>query len=251
MRMGAVQLTVADLGRSLGYYEHGIGLRVQSRENGTATLGAGAEPLLVLTERSGARPADGFSGLFHFALLLPTRAALADWLVHAGANRVQLTGLSDHAVSEALYLRDPDHHGIELYADRPREQWEGRVGELMTSIPLDTADLLRDAGDDAFTGLPAGTTMGHVHLSVADVEESVEFYRGLGFDVMAQLGGEAAFLATGGYHHHIGVNTWQSRGAPYAPEDRARLTRMTVLGAAEPQDLRDPSGIPVALSTDR
>jgi catechol 2,3-dioxygenase len=235
MRMGAVELTVADLGRSLAYYEHEIGLSVQSRVNGTATLGAGGEPLLVLTEQAGARPGEGFSGLF----------------VHAGANRVQLTGLSDHAVSEALYLRDPDHHGIELYADRPRELWEGRVGELMTSIPLDTADLLREAGDDAFTGLPAGTTMGHVHLSVADVEASVEFYRGLGFDVMALLGGDAAFLATGGYHHHIGVNSWQSRGAPYAPEDRARLTRVTVLGAPEPLDLRDPSGIPVALSTDR
>src|SRR4051794_13035007 len=120
MRMGAVELTVADLGRSLAYYEQEIGLRVQSRENGTATFGAGGEPLLVLTEQGGALPADGFSGLFHFALLLPTRAALADWLVHAGADRVQLTGLSDHAVSEALYLRDPDHHGIELYADRPR-----------------------------------------------------------------------------------------------------------------------------------
>ena len=249
MRMGAVRLTVADLDRSLGYYERAIGLRVHRREQGTAALGTGGEDLIVLTEQPGALPADGYSGLFHFALLVPTRADLARWLMHAARDRVALTGMSDHAVSEALYLRDPDHHGIEIYADRPRELWEGRVGELMTTMPLDTDDLLRGIGERPFDGLAEGTTMGHVHLSVAEVDASVAFYRELGLELMARLGDQAAFLASGGYHHHLGVNTWQSRGAAYAPDDRARLTGVTVLGAPEERELRDPSGIPVSLST--
>jgi catechol 2,3-dioxygenase len=249
MRLGAVHLTVADLERSLRYYEDAIGLGVHARENGTARLGAGGEDLLVLAEQPGALPADGYSGLFHFALLVPTRADLGRWLAHAAADRVALTGLSDHYVSEAIYLRDPDHHGIEIYADRPRETWEGRVAQRMTTLPLDTDDLLRGLEPAPFDGLPGGTTMGHVHLSVADRDASVEFYRGLGFDLMAEYGHEAAFLSTGGYHHHLGLNTWQSLDAPYAPDDRARLTRVTVLGAPEGREVRDPSGIPVTLAT--
>ncbi len=249
MRMGAVHLTVADLERSLAYYETQIGLRVHAREDGTARLGTGGEDLLVLTEEPGAVPADGYSGLFHFALLVPARAALAAWLRHAVQDRVPLTGLSDHDVSEALYLRDPDHHGIEIYADRPRELWEGHVGERLTTMPLDAEDLLRAAPDEPFAGLAEGTTMGHVHLCVADVESAIAFYRGLGLELTAQLGDQAGFLAWDGYHHHVGVNTWQSRGAPYAPDDRARLTRMTILGASEERELRDPAGIPVFLGT--
>jgi catechol 2,3-dioxygenase len=249
MRMGTVELTVADLARSLAYYEQAIGLRVHGREDGTARLGAGGEDLIVLTEQPGAQPADGFSGLFHFALLVPARDDLGRWLLHAVRERVPLTGMSDHAVSEALYLRDPDHHGIEIYADRPRETWEGKVHELMTTMPLDTDDLVRGVDDGPFHGLPEGTTMGHVHLCVTDVPATVEFYRGLGFDLMAQLGDQAAFLSSGGYHHHLGANTWQSRGAPYAPDDRARLIRATILGAAEERELNDPSGIPLMLST--
>ena len=250
MRMGTVHLTVADLARSLDYYENTIGLRVHERENGTARFGTGGEDLLVLTEQPGALPADGFSGLFHFALLVPSRADLGRWLQHAAHERVQLTGLSDHVVSEALYLRDPDHHGIEIYADRPRETWEGKVGERMTTIPLDTGDLLRGIDDAAFQGLAEGTTMGHVHFCVADIPGTVDFYRGLGFEVMARVRDDAAFLASDGYHHHVGANTWQSRGAPYAPDDRARLTRATILGAAEDREILDPSGIPLALSTE-
>jgi catechol 2,3-dioxygenase len=249
MRMGAVHLTVADLDRSLDYYERQIGLRTHAREDGTARLGArDGEDLLVLAERPGARPADGYSGLFHFALLVPERRALARWLGRAARDRVQLTGLSDHAVSEAIYLRDPDHHGIEIYADRPRELWDGRVRELMTTMPLDVDDLLA-LDDGAFDGLAEGTTMGHVHLRVADVDRAAAFYRELGFESMAQLGDQAAFLATDGYHHHIGLNTWESRGAPYAPDDTARLEQMTVLGAPEERAVRDPSGNPVQLVT--
>lgn len=247
MRMGAVHLTVADLDRSLAYYEQAIGLRVHERENGTARLGTGGEDLLVLTEQPGAAPADGYAGLFHFALLVPERAALAEWLAHAARDRVPLSGLSDHYVSEAIYLRDPDHHGIEIYADRPRELWEGEVAQRMTTLPLDTNDLLQHASSDPFAGLAEGTTMGHVHLSVADVADSVAFYGDLGFELMARYGTEAAFLASGGYHHHLGANTWQSRGAAYAPEDRARLRLVEIHDAPEEREVVDPSGIPVRL----
>src|SRR5215468_1422201 len=136
--MGGVELTVADLERSLDYYRSNIGLEVIEHGVRRASLGAGGDELLVLVEEPGARPADGYTGLFHFALLVPTRVDLARWLAHAARDRVQLTGLSDHAVSEAIYLRDPDHHGIEIYADRPREQWEGQVTQRMTTLPLDT-----------------------------------------------------------------------------------------------------------------
>src|SRR5829696_7692607 len=128
-RLGAVHLTVADLDRAVEYYEREIGLALRERDHGQAALGTGGEDLLVLVEEQGAKPADGFSGLYHFALLVPDRTDLARWLAHAARDRVQLVGMSDHFVSEALYLRDPDHHGIEIYADRPRELWEGEVWE--------------------------------------------------------------------------------------------------------------------------
>jgi catechol 2,3-dioxygenase len=263
-RMGAVHLTVADLDRSLAYYEEQIGLQVHTRDGGRAALGTGGEDLLVLREEAGARPADGFSGLFHFALLVPERADLARWLAHAARDRVPLTGLSDHAVSEAIYLRDPDHHGIEIYADRPRAEWEGEVGQHLTTLPLDTDDLLGVLDDPAaasFDGLAEGTVMGHVHLCVRAIEPTNAFYRDrLGFAVMARLGDQATFLSAGGYHHHLGANIWQSAGAPYAPEGHARLTQMTIvlpdatsldevsrrIGGTE---VRDPSGIPVVLTT--
>ena len=248
MRMGAVHITVADLERSLSYYEQAIGLRVHERENGTARLGAGGEDLLVLIEQPGAQPAEGYSGLFHFALLVPTRADLGRWLAHAVRDRVALTGLSDHRVSEAIYLRDPDHHGIEIYADRARETWEGKVARTMTTMPLDTDDLLRGIGDEPFGRLPQGTTMGHVHFCVADIPSTVDFWQGQGFELMAELRDQAAFLASGGYHHHVGANTWQSLGAPYAPADRARLVGATILGAPEDRELVDPSGIPLTLA---
>jgi catechol 2,3-dioxygenase len=249
MRMGAVHLTVADLDRSVAYYERAIGLRVNERENGTAQLGVGGEDLLVLTEQPGAQSAEGYSGLFHYALLLPERADLGRWLKHAARDHVELTGLSDHRVSEALYLRDPDYHGIEIYADRPRATWEGKVAQLMTTIPLDTNDLVRGLDDEPFQGLPEGTTMGHVHFCVADIRSTVEFWLGQGFELMAELRAQAAFLASNGYHHHVGANTWQSQGAPYAPADRARLIGATVHGAPEERVVSDPSGIPLTFVT--
>src|SRR6266852_5630058 len=183
-RMGSVELSVADLDRTLDYWQPEIGLRVLERENGRASLGADAE-LVRFVEQPGAQPDTGHTGLFHVALLVPDRPSLARWLAHAARDRTTLTGLSDHAVSEAIYLRDPDHHGIEIYADRPRELWEGRVGELMTTMPLDVDDLLAEADDPAFDGLPDGTVVGHTHLRVADVDATVAFYRDvLGLDVV-------------------------------------------------------------------
>jgi catechol 2,3-dioxygenase len=231
--VGPVHLTVADLERSLAYYEQSIGLRVLERGESRAVLGVGGRELLVLVEEHGARPAAGFTGLYHFALLLPRRRQLAAWLAHAARDRVPLVGLSDHFVSEALYLSDPDGHGIEIYWDRPREQWEGQVADRMTTLPLDVDDLVRELDDPArepFEGLPDGTVMGHVHLKVADVPEALAFYRdGLGLALMAQLGRRAAFLAAGGYHHHIAVNSWESAGAAAAPAGTAKLRRATVV----------------------
>ncbi len=231
--LGPVALTVADLERSVAYWRDEIGLEVQDRADGRATLGVPGSALLELAEVPGAPPADGYSGLFHVALLVPERADLARWLAHAARDRVQLTGASDHDVSEALYLRDPDHHGIEIYADRPRALWEGEVGQRLTTMPLDVDALLSvldDPASEPFDGLPAGTRIGHVHLRVADVPEAIGFYRDLlGFDLMASLGAQAAFLAAGGYHHHIGANTWESRGRPPAPAGAATLRHATIV----------------------
>jgi catechol 2,3-dioxygenase len=240
-RLGAVHLTVADLDRSVDYYEREIGLAVRERERGRAALGTGGEDLLVLVEEPGAMSADGYSGLYHFALLVPDRADLAHWLAHAARDQVQLVGMSDHFVSEALYLRDPDHHGIEIYADRPRELWEGQVWQRMTSLPLDTEDLvsvLDDPSSATFDGLPGGTVMGHVHLRVSEIAQTVAFYGDtLGFGLMAQLGAHAAFLSAGGYHHHVGANTWESAGAGQAPAGYASLRHATiVLPSADARD---------------
>ena len=235
--MGPVHLTVSDLERSLAYYRTVVGLDVLEQGAGRASLGADSTELLGLVEEAGAEPSDGYTGLYHFALLVPDRPSLARWLAHAVRERVPLTGLSDHYVSEAIYLRDPDRHGIEIYADRPRELWEGRVGQRMTTEPLDVADLLAQ-GDGDFDRRPAGTTMGHVHLKVAAIPDTVEFYRDvLGFDLVVERVPQAAFLSAGGYHHHLGANTWESAGAPPPPAGSAALRHATVvLPRAEARD---------------
>jgi catechol 2,3-dioxygenase len=255
-RMGAVHLAVSDLERSLAYYETTIGLSIREHGAGRALLSAGGDDLLVLIEQPVARPSRGYCGLYHFALLLPQRVDLARWLAHAAHDHVALEGLADHFVSEAIYLSDPDGHGIEIYWDRPRELWEGRVAKRMTTLPLDTSSLFaelaapvsgsRDPGGEPvdpmkapFDGLPAGTTMGHVHLCVADIPRTIAFYRDvLGFALMASLGGQAAFLSAGGYHHHLGANTWQSARSGQPPEGSATLRQATiVLPSRTEQDL--------------
>jgi catechol 2,3-dioxygenase len=231
--VGPVHLTVADLQRSLDYYGHAIGLEVLERAGGRARLGVAGRELVVLVEEPAARPATGCTGLYHFALLLPERADLARWLAHAARDRVELVGLADHFVSEALYLSDPDQHGIEIYWDRPREVWEGQVAQRMTTEPLDVEDILRELADPAaepFDGLPAGTVMGHVHLKVSALDETVDFYRDVvGFGLMARLGRRAAFFGAGGYHHHLGANTWHSAGAPAPPPGSAALRHATLV----------------------
>ena len=215
------------------------------RGDDDVALGTGGEDLLVLHEEPGARPADGFCGLFHFALLVPgARRTSRAGSLHAARERVAMTGMSDHAVSEALYLRDPDGHGIEIYADRPREQWEGRVAELMTTRRLDTDGLIATVGPDAgFDGLAEGTMMGHVHLRVAEIAPTEAFYRDLGLDVMASLGAQATFLSADGYHHHLGANVWESAGAAPAPAGTARLLKATATSDALAAGTHtDPSG---------
>jgi catechol 2,3-dioxygenase len=237
-RPGAVHLTVSDLARSVGYYRSAVGLETLEEGAGRATLGTNDGELLVLVEDPGARPGAGHTGLYHFALLLPERSQLAAWLAHAARDQIPLVGLSDHFVSEALYLADPDGHGIEIYWDRPRETWEGRVWERLTTMPLDVDGLLGeldDPGTEPFERLPDGTAMGHVHLKVAGIPETIEFYRNvLGFGLTAQLGEQAAFLSAGGYHHHIGTNTWESAGAPPPPPGTAALRHATIVLPSAP-----------------
>jgi catechol 2,3-dioxygenase len=232
-RLGSVHLTVSDLERAIAYYETVVGLRLLTRSDGEATLGAGRRELVVLVEEPEARSSAGYTGLYHVALLLPNRPDLARWLVHAARDRVALVGLSDHFVSEALYLSDPDGHGLEIYWDRPRDVWDGKVAERMTTMPLDVDSLLAELDDpvsEPFPGLPDETVVGHVHLKVASIPETVAFYRGLlGFALMASLGSQAAFLSAGGYHHHIGANTWESSGAPPPPVGTTALRYATVV----------------------
>ena len=231
-RLGAVRLQVADLGRSLDYYQRVLGLRLLDRDTGQAALGAEGEeqPLVVLHERPGVRPVprSGLLGLYHFAILLPDRQALGRFVAHLGTLG-EHAGSADHAVSEALYLTDPDGLGIEVYADRPRSQWQHDNRELyMTTDRLDIRSLLAAAGERSWTGMPSGTTMGHVHLHVGELERAEAFYhRALGFDKVVWSYPGALFLSAGGYHHHLGNNTWSS-GPPASPGD-ARLLQWTIV----------------------
>ena len=230
--VGPVSLTVADLDRSLRWYADALGLEPSRAPNGggVAVLGAGGDDLLVLHEEPGALPVQHHTGLYHYALLVPTRSDLARWLARVAQDRIPLTGLSDHIVSEAIYLRDPDGHGIEIYRDRPRDEWIRDGDEVRISTdPIDVEDLL-GAAEGAPTGVPEGTRMGHVHLHVADIPAAATFYRDiLGFDETAHLGDQASFFSAGGYHHHVGVNTWAGVGATPPPPGSAALRHATVV----------------------
>jgi catechol 2,3-dioxygenase len=228
MRLGEVRLQVADLDRSLDYYQRVLGLRLIERLENGAVLGAhGAdEPLVRLVERPGSAPVPqrGLIGLYHFAILLPDRAALGRFVSHLAEIGAR-AGASDHLVSEALYLRDPDGLGIEVYADRPRSTWLVDDRQLrMATDPLDLPAVVAAAGGARWTGMPAGTRMGHVHLHVGEIESASRFYHAaLGLDRMVWNYPGALFLAAGGYHHHLGVNTWAGAAARPAGDDDARL----------------------------
>ena len=233
LRLGPAHLTVSHLDGSIAFYERSLGLQVHHREADRAALGAGGEDLLVLVEVPDAGLGGRHAGLYHFALLYDSRAELARAITRLAETRTRIEGASDHGVSEAIYLRDPDDNGIELYADRPRADWPAprRPGERveMYTIALDIRALQRIvAGEVTRAPAGAGLRMGHVHLHVADIDEGLVFYRDvLGFEVMVNLG-SAAFVSAGGYHHHLGFNVWLGSDVKPKPYATAGLRHWTV-----------------------
>jgi catechol 2,3-dioxygenase len=226
-RIGGVRLQVADLNRSLEYYTRVLGFRVLSRDGERPRLGAHGESraLVELVEKPGVKPVPkgGLLGLYHFAILLPDRASLGRFAAHLAVQGLH-AGSADHSVSEAIYVSDPDGLGIEVYADRPRAAWRSDATRqlFMTTAPLDLRSVIAAGGGDAWTGMPPGTTVGHVHLHVGDLSEAEAFYHhALGFDKVVWTYPGALFLSAGGYHHHLGANTWSA--GPPADDRHARL----------------------------
>jgi catechol 2,3-dioxygenase len=247
LRLGAVHLTVTDLDRSVAWYQRALGMRVHRHDLTGAALGAGGEDVLVLRQDPAARQPGRHSGLYHYAMLYPEREELARAALRLGATRTPIQGASDHGTHEAIYLPDPDGNGIELAADRPREQWPAPEEEFGGGgpRPLDFDDLLASVtaeGDAAGAGpVRPGLRMGHVHLHVGSVAEGLAFYRDvLGFWVWALLP-SAAFVAAGGYHHHLGFNTWRGEGAGPVPEGVVGLRHWTIVLDTPEQvgDVRD------------
>ena len=269
IEMGAVALGVGDLDRSLDYYRRTIGLELLEHNGTQAVLGVPGRPLLELFGRPRGRRDPDAADLFHCALLVPSRTALGQQLQHFIATDTTLTGASEHFVSEALYLRDPDGHGIEVYRDRPRPEWYDGDRFLLGTAPMDVQGVL-EAGRTAqgpWHGIDPGTVMGHVHLETTDLALSKSFYVGrLGFDVTMDMA-QASFLSVGGYHHHLAVNTWGRRSRPADRSDdaiallhyeirlpdRDALDRLASgLNQSTPRDgmleVDDPTGIRVRLS---
>ena len=227
LHVGAIGLKVRDIDRLTGFYRDVIGLAVIDRDKDSAALGAGGIAFVHLEHQPSAKPDDTReAGLYHTAFLMPTRADLARWILHVARNKVPLTGASDHAVSEAFYLDDPEGNGVEVYSDRPAETWEWTGPDLrITTDPLDVDSILREVPSTAtYQGAPDGLRIGHVHLRVGDVALAEAFYRdALGLDVTRRRQG-ATFISSGRYHHHIAANVWHSAGAPRRDENRAGLS---------------------------
>ena len=229
--VGCVTLGVADLNQMTRFYEQLIGLKILDRTASATELGVDNGPLVRLELRPNGQRYPRSTGLFHMALLLPSREDLGQWLKHLVTHNYRLDGAGEHLVSEALYLSDPEGNGIEMYRDRPRETWEyeanGRV--KMDTLAVDLRALVADGSDAPFTKLPGGTTMGHIHLQVNDVNQAVQFYRDdLGMDLMALMP-SAGFLSAGGYHHHIGANMWNSRGSNPPPPGSLGLIKYNLI----------------------
>jgi catechol 2,3-dioxygenase len=254
LHIGAVGLRVRDLDRLTTFYRDALGLSVLGDDNNGATLGVGGVPFVHLEHRPGAKPDDQReAGLYHTAFLMPTRSDLARWIRHAARKKVALTGASDHAVSEAFYLDDPEGNGIEVYYDRPPETWQWSGNDLkITTDPLDIDDILREVPVTAdYPGAPGGLRIGHVHLRVGDVARAETFYRdGIGLDVTRRRRG-ASFMSSGRYHHHIAANVWHSVGAGERDPDRAGLSWLTLESAdatafAAVTERLTKAGIPLA-----
>lgn len=231
--VGQVNLKVQHLNRALAFYQEIIGFKVLEQTERTAKLTAdGKITLLSLEQPENVIPKQGrTTGLYHFALLLPRRTDLGKILKHFIQVGYPLQGASDHLVSEALYLADPDGNGIEIYVDRDPSGWNWKNGEVvMATEPVDADGLLAEGHGEAWSALPAGTIMGHIHLHVSELKKTEEFYtQGLGFEVVNRYGNQALFISTGKYHHHIGLNTWNGVGAPSSPANSVGLESFTLM----------------------
>lgn len=230
--IGQVNLKVQDLERALAFYKEVIGFKVYEQDEKSAKLTAdGKTVLLTIEQPADIIPKQGrTAGLYHFALLVPTRGDLGRVLKHLLQSGYPLQGASDHLVSEAIYLADPDGNGIEIYSDRPAAEWEWKGGEVvMATDAMDAQGVMADGLNGEWTGLPAGTVMGHIHLHVSELSKTAEFYtKGLGFEVVCRYGSQALFISSGKYHHHIGLNTWNGVGAPVAPANSVGLKSFTI-----------------------
>jgi catechol 2,3-dioxygenase len=225
LRIGSVGLKARDLPRLTDFYQHAIGLQVLDKDSRSARLGAGGVTLLELEAAPAAMPDDPrTAGLYHTAFLQPTRADLGRWLVHVAQSRVPLSGASDHLVSEAIYLDDPEGNGIEVYRDRKPEEWRWNGDRIqMATDRLNLDNLAAEARNSAYAGAPEALRIGHIHLRVGDLALTQQFYSGaIGLDPTAGRGG-ALFMSSGRYHHHVGSNTWHSAGAGRREDDRAGL----------------------------
>ncbi len=272
-RMGPVELTVTDLGRAVPFYRDVIGLEPRPVAPGRVAMTSGGEDVLVLVEEPAARPAGRHAGLYHVALLFPSRLELARAAMRIAGSETPIQGASDHGTHEAIYLADPDGNGLELAADRPRTAWPA-VSDLLSGgpQPLDTGSLLALAAGEAVPARASGVVTGHLHLHVGDLAASTRFYRDLlGFEVQVAVP-SAVFVSAGGYHHHVGFNTWRGPGVGPAPADAVGLRHFTVLlpdggaladleerlraGAADVEAagdgilVRDPSGNAVLVAVD-
>jgi catechol 2,3-dioxygenase len=230
LRLGPVHLTVTNLDRSIPFYSTAVGLNLIDRTDGVATMGTGDEPVLYLHELGGARPAGRHAGLYHVALLYPTREELAHAAARLAVTRTPIQGASDHGTHEAIYLPDPDGNGLELAADRPRDEWPELTIYNLGPAPLDIDDLLAAAGNGHPNASAApGLKVGHLHLHVGDVEEGLRFYRDVvGFEEMMRMP-TAAFVAAGGYHHHLAFNVWRGQNVPAEPAGTVGLRHWTIV----------------------
>ena len=253
LSIGKVALTVHDLARVSTFYQQAVGPHLLRADGESAALGVDVTPLLELRRDTAARrrsPRE--AGLFHTAFLLPTRADLGRWATHAAQTRAQVVGASDHRVSEAIYLTDPEGNGVEIYADRPRAAWTWENGQVaMGTEALDIDDLMASAHGQDWAGFPAGAVVGHVHLQVGALAPAETFYAGtLGFDITCRFQG-TIFYSSGGYHHHLATNIWNSRGASVRAEPSTGLADVEIVSlttGTRRQTLRDLWGMAFTLT---